>query len=127
LGERGGLLYPGVREGLAQLKEKYPLFIVSNCQSGYIETFILGRSGTGQFPGLHRQSPLTAGSAERGKCVGLSTGLPGAAALAAAFFAVAGAVFAAAGAVVAFGRRLRAIVVHRSLLVLICALALHKG
>jgi hypothetical protein len=54
--------------------------------------------------------------------VGLSTGLPGAAALAAAFFAVAGVVFAAAGAVVAFGRRLRAIVVHRSLLVLICAL-----
>jgi len=40
IGQRGGLLYPGVREGLAQLEAKYPLFIVSNCQSGYIETFI---------------------------------------------------------------------------------------
>lgn len=38
--ERGGDLYPGVLEGLQKLKERYRLFIVSNCQSGYIETFL---------------------------------------------------------------------------------------
>jgi phosphoglycolate phosphatase len=33
-------LYPGVREILEQLAEDYPLFIVSNCQAGYIEAFL---------------------------------------------------------------------------------------
>jgi phosphoglycolate phosphatase len=37
----GGTLYPDVKSGLARLSESYPLFIVSNCQSGYIETFLL--------------------------------------------------------------------------------------
>lgn len=35
----GGTLYPGVPSGLALLAERYRLFIVSNCQVGYIETF----------------------------------------------------------------------------------------
>lgn len=38
--EQGGILYEGVIEGLNNLKNRYPLFIVSNCQSGYIETFL---------------------------------------------------------------------------------------
>jgi phosphoglycolate phosphatase len=33
----GGTLYEGVVEGLTRLKERYRLFIVSNCQAGYIE------------------------------------------------------------------------------------------
>lgn len=37
--ERGGLLFPGVAEGLERLAARFPLFIVSNCQAGYIETF----------------------------------------------------------------------------------------
>jgi phosphoglycolate phosphatase len=37
--ELGGVLYPGVLDGLAQLHARFPLFIVSNCQAGYIETF----------------------------------------------------------------------------------------
>lgn len=37
--EFGGDLYPGVAEGLAKLAREYPMAIVSNCQSGYIETF----------------------------------------------------------------------------------------
>ncbi len=37
--ERGADLFPGVREGIEKLATRYPLFIVSNCQSGYIETF----------------------------------------------------------------------------------------
>lgn len=39
--ERGGKLYPHMEETLRTLKEDgYPLFVVSNCQAGYIETFI---------------------------------------------------------------------------------------
>ena len=44
--QHGGELYPGVREGLAHLAASYPLHIVSNCQAGYIETF-MGWSGLG--------------------------------------------------------------------------------
>jgi len=36
---RGGELYPALDETLAYLAGKYRLFIVSNCQSGYIEVF----------------------------------------------------------------------------------------
>lgn len=36
----GGELYPQVREVLLALKKQYPLFVVSNCLSGYIEHFI---------------------------------------------------------------------------------------
>lgn len=44
----GGVLYPGVREGLHALAERYRLFIVSNCASGYIEAF-LGWSKLGEL------------------------------------------------------------------------------
>lgn len=37
--EFGGELYAGVAEGLARLASAYPLYIVSNCQAGYIELF----------------------------------------------------------------------------------------
>ncbi len=40
LRREGALLYPGVREGLALLRHRLPLFIVSNCQAGYIEVFL---------------------------------------------------------------------------------------
>jgi len=36
----GGKLYPDVRKLLTELSEKYSLFIVSNCLSGYIENFL---------------------------------------------------------------------------------------
>ncbi|MGM0901255.1 MAG: HAD family hydrolase [Bacillota bacterium] len=39
LGEHGGRLYDHVEEVLKILSKKYKLFIVSNCQDGYIETF----------------------------------------------------------------------------------------
>jgi phosphoglycolate phosphatase len=38
--EYGGQLYEGLEETLQYLKKKYRLFIVSNCQSGYIEAFL---------------------------------------------------------------------------------------
>jgi len=37
---KGGELYPALNETLAYLASKYKLFIVSNCQSGYIEVFL---------------------------------------------------------------------------------------
>ena len=40
LREHGGVLYPQLEETLKILKDKYHLYIVSNCQSGYIEAFL---------------------------------------------------------------------------------------
>ncbi len=39
LRERGGRLFPNTESTLRKLAERYRLFIVSNCQSGYIEAF----------------------------------------------------------------------------------------
>lgn len=36
----GGILYPCLKETLSYLQRSYPLFIVSNCQQGYIEAFL---------------------------------------------------------------------------------------
>lgn len=40
LREHGGVLYPDLEETLAELQTQYHLYIVSNCQSGYIEAFL---------------------------------------------------------------------------------------
>lgn len=40
LRKHGGILYPGLEETLIRLKEEYDLYIVSNCQKGYIEAFL---------------------------------------------------------------------------------------
>ena len=40
LDKKGGTFYPELRATLQYLAGKYKLFIVSNCQSGYIETFL---------------------------------------------------------------------------------------
>lgn len=39
LSEKGGTLYDKLEETLKELSKKYKLFIVSNCQDGYIEAF----------------------------------------------------------------------------------------
>lgn len=39
LSVHGGVLYPELEDTLKKLSEKYRLFIVSNCQDGYIESF----------------------------------------------------------------------------------------
>ncbi len=36
----GGILYPGLIDTLKELKKKYKLFIVSNCEEGYIQCFL---------------------------------------------------------------------------------------
>lgn len=40
LSRNGGILYPDVAQTLDQLQKRYALFIVSNCQDGYIQTFL---------------------------------------------------------------------------------------
>jgi phosphoglycolate phosphatase len=40
LNEHGGILYPELEKTLLELKKDYKLFVVSNCQKGYIESFI---------------------------------------------------------------------------------------
>ena len=41
LRQESGILYPSISETIIALSEKYPLFIVSNCQSGYIELVMM--------------------------------------------------------------------------------------
>lgn len=38
--KQGGHIYDGVTEGLRELRQKFQLYILSNCQSGYIEVFL---------------------------------------------------------------------------------------
>lgn len=40
LQKKGGTLYPQLTQTLTYLGQKYKLYIVSNCQSGYIELFL---------------------------------------------------------------------------------------
>lgn len=39
IAQHSGDVYPGVEDMLRELFAKYPLFIVSNCQQGYIQSF----------------------------------------------------------------------------------------
>lgn len=45
----GGAVYPGVVETLKKLHETYELYIVSNCQVGYIEDFLIWSGTTELF------------------------------------------------------------------------------
>lgn len=40
LRDNGGVLYPELEKTFKRLRKKYSLFIVSNCQQGYIEAFL---------------------------------------------------------------------------------------
>lgn len=40
LAQHGGVLYDGLEETLKKLSKDFKLYIVSNCQPGYIETFL---------------------------------------------------------------------------------------
>ena len=48
LARHGAQLYPGEEEALAALEKKYSLFVVSNCEKGYIEAYFQG-SGMGKY------------------------------------------------------------------------------
>ena len=93
----GGRLYPGVREGLARLAAQYPLGIVSNCQRGYIETFLAwsglgplfrdfechGNTGADKAENLRRvvqrngfATPLYVGDTEGDRQAAVGAGIP---------------------------------------------------
>lgn len=40
LTEHGGVLYPDLEDTVKKLEKKYQLYIVSNCQDGYIQSFL---------------------------------------------------------------------------------------
>lgn len=46
--EMGAVVYEGLGEALSILSRKYPLFVVSNCQAGYIE-LMLEKTGFGKY------------------------------------------------------------------------------
>ncbi|MGZ3750653.1 MAG: HAD family hydrolase [Mucilaginibacter sp.] len=48
---KGGDLYSGLEDTVKYLASKYKLYIVSNCQSGYIETFLSHCPVAGYFSG----------------------------------------------------------------------------
>ena len=49
LSEKGGMLFDGLEETLSELKKHFKLYIVSNCQDGYIETFLRFHKLEGYF------------------------------------------------------------------------------
>jgi len=51
LNANGGDMYAGLEEAIKYLAGKYKLFIVSNCQNGYIETFFAHSPVTAYFSG----------------------------------------------------------------------------
>lgn len=52
IGEKGGKLFPKLEETLAYLKKSCRLFIVSNCQKGYIEAFLRHHRLSDYFEGF---------------------------------------------------------------------------
>lgn len=52
LAETGGRLYDGLFDVLGELKQTYPLAIVSNCQCGYIEAFLTAHGAASLFDGF---------------------------------------------------------------------------
>ena len=52
LADVGGILYEGVEETLAKLKESHKLYVVSNCQDGYIQAFFKAHSLEKYFDGF---------------------------------------------------------------------------
>lgn len=50
--QKGGVLFPKLEKTLALLKKKYRLFIVSNCQKGYIEAFLKAHGLSEYFEGF---------------------------------------------------------------------------
>ena len=67
LAAHGASVYPGAEETLRALSKEYPLFIVSNCQRGYIEAFLASCGFGGCFSGR-----LCAGETGLGKAENLA-------------------------------------------------------
>lgn len=97
LAEYGGILYDGVPELLETLSKKLPLCIVSNCNAGYIESFLtahdtgrfitdhecIGRTGLQKSENIrlvvernHLQKPVYVGDTELDAAAAAQAGVP---------------------------------------------------
>lgn len=97
LAQYGGILYPHVKDVLNQLAKQYPLYIVSNCQDGYIETLFQvheltslfqdyessGRTGKTKAENLcdivkrnHLQKPVYIGDTQKDQDACKAAGIP---------------------------------------------------
>lgn len=75
LKEHGGILYPELEKTLQKLSEKYPLYIVSNCQSGYIEAFLEYHKLGQYFTDFECYGNTGEGKAQNEKCLAKRNGL----------------------------------------------------
>lgn len=64
LREHGALPYDGVRETVDRLKDSYDLYIVSNCQDGYIEAFMEAHGYMGDFDDIEMSGRTGKGKGE---------------------------------------------------------------
>lgn len=97
LRKHGGRLYPHVEDTLEKLSARYPLYIVSNCQDGYIEAMFAvhglqkyfrdyecsGRTGKAKFENLksivernHLQQPVYIGDTKTDQVSCCKAGIP---------------------------------------------------
>lgn len=75
LAGHGGVLFPGVVRTLERLSRKYPLFIVSNCQEGYIEAFFSGHHTAHFFKDYENPGRTGLGKAENIRLIAERNGL----------------------------------------------------
>ena len=97
LERHGGILYPHLEETLAALAKQHRLFIVSNCQAGYIEAFLtahqlweyfegklcFGDTGNGKKENIQAvvrtyglQNPIYVGDTQGDKNASTAAGVP---------------------------------------------------
>lgn len=64
LHEHGASLYDGVRETISLLKRKYDLYIVSNCQDGYVNSFLTAHKFEEDFKDMEMSGRTGKGKGE---------------------------------------------------------------
>lgn len=64
LREHGAALYDGVRETVALLKQEYELYIVSNCQNGYVNAFLTAHRFEDDFKDIEMSGRTGKGKGE---------------------------------------------------------------
>lgn len=69
LAEHGGILYPDLKSVLEILSGKYKLFVVSNCQKGYIESFFAAHDTSKYFTDIECYGNTDLSKGENNKLV----------------------------------------------------------
>lgn len=75
LGRNGGKLYPKLISTLQELKKEYRLFIVSNCQKGYIESFLQAHKAKELFDDILCWGDTLLSKGENNKLIMLRNGI----------------------------------------------------